>query len=151
MTHHIQADEIFVFGSNTAGRHGKGVALTAKQQYGAIQGVGVGLQGNSYGIPTKNGRLQVLPLADIWRYVSDFIQFAKQHPKKKFFVTAIGTGLAGYTHEQIAPMFADVPDNCRLPPNWQAILAQHDKATQGKTAADNAQNETQPLTFHQHN
>lgn len=122
MTHQIQAGEIFVFGSNTTGRHGKGAALTAKLHFGAKQGQGVGLEGQSYAIPTKNGRLQTLPLSKIEQYVNDFIQFANQHHELKFFVTAIGTGLAGYKHEQIAPMFANAPANCRLPPEWIEIL-----------------------------
>lgn len=121
MTHQIQTDEIFVFGSNTAGRHGKGAALTAKLKYGAIQGQGVGLVGQSYAIPTKNGRLQTLPLTQIKDYVDEFIKFAQQSDLN-FFVTAIGTGLAGYSHEQIAPMFANAPKNCRLPPEWLDIL-----------------------------
>lgn len=121
MTHQIQTGEIFVFGSNTAGRHGKGAALTAKLHYGAKQGQGVGLVGQSYAIPTKNGRLQTLPLSHIQNYVDEFIEFAK-HSNLNFFVTAIGTGLAGYRHEQIAPMFADAPKNCRLPPEWLDIL-----------------------------
>lgn len=122
MTHQIQAGEIFVFGSNTTGRHGKGAALTAKLHFGAKQGQGVGLEGQSYAIPTKNGRLQTLPLSKIEQYINDFIQFANQHHELKFFVTAIGTGLAGYKHEQIAPMFANAPANCRLPPEWIEIL-----------------------------
>ncbi|SSY70962.1 A1S_2505 family phage non-structural protein [Alysiella crassa] len=122
MTHQIQAGEIFVFGSNTTGRHGKGAALTAKLHFGAKQGQGVGLEGQSYAIPTKNGRLQTFPLSKIEQYVNDFIQFANQHHELKFFVTAIGTGLAGYKHEQIAPMFANAPANCRLPPEWIEIL-----------------------------
>lgn len=122
MTHQIQAGEIFVFGSNTTGRHGKGAALTAKLHFGAKQGQGVGLEGQSYAIPTKNGRLQTLPLSKIEQYVNDFIQFSNQHHELKFFVTAIGTGLAGYKHEQIAPMFANAPANCRLPPEWIEIL-----------------------------
>lgn len=122
MTHQIQAGEIFVFGSNTTGRHGKGAALTAKLHFGAKQGQGVGLEGQSYAIPTKNGRLQTLPLSKIEQYINDFIQFANQHHELKFFVTAIGTGLAGYKHEQIASMFANAPANCRLPPEWIEIL-----------------------------
>ena len=49
-----------------------------------------------------------------------FLAYAEQHPELMFKVTAIGTGLAGYTHEDIAPMFARAPANCRLPDEWQA-------------------------------
>lgn len=108
-------DEIFVFGSNLAGRHGKGAALCAVQHHGAIYGQGVGLQGSSYAIPTKDERIRTLSLDVINGYVDEFMDFAASHPQMKFHVTAIGCGLAGYSPQDIAPMFSGVPDNCRLP------------------------------------
>lgn len=110
--------EIFVFGSNLAGRHGKGAALFARQNHGAIYGQGIGLQGNSYAIPTKNMSIQVLPLPLIEGFVQEFITFAVEHPEMSFNVTRIGCGLAGYTDEQIAPMFHTAPPNCNLPEGW---------------------------------
>ena len=112
---------IFVFGSNLAGRHGKGAALFARQRHGAVYGQGVGLQGNSYAIPTKDEQLRTLPLEEIRRYVEQFKAFARQHPELTFQVTAIGCGLAGYRPPQIAPMFADAPANCILPDEFKAI------------------------------
>lgn len=109
---------IFVFGSNLAGRHGKGAALFARQQYGARYGVGMGPQGKAYAIPTKDGQLKVLPLVAIRRHVERFLQYAREHPKDHFLVTRIGCGLAGYTNEQIAPFFKDAPMNCTLDPEW---------------------------------
>ena len=106
---------IFVFGSNLAGRHGKGAALAAKQRYGAIQGQGIGLQGSSYAIPTKDEELKTLPLDEIRGYVEDFIQYAKEHPRSKFQLTAIGCGLAGYVPADIAPMFRNAPINVIKP------------------------------------
>ena len=111
--------EIFVFGSNLAGRHGKGAALTAFKQYGAIYGEGQGLQGNSYAIPTKDETIKTLPLNRIRRYVEQFIRFAQLNPELTFKVTAIGTGLAGYDEKEIAPMFANAPLNCILPVGWR--------------------------------
>ena len=116
------AGEIFVFGSNLAGRHGKGAALRARNKYGAKYGVGVGRTGNAYAIPTKDEKLKVLPLATIKRHVGDFLMYANKHPCLQFQVTAIGTGLAGHAHEDIAPMFADAPDNCTLPEPWLPLL-----------------------------
>lgn len=113
---------IFVFGSNLAGRHGKGAAKHAKLYYGAKQGIGNGIQGNSYGIPTKDENLKVLSLTTIKKYVDDFIEYAKANPDKEFFVTKIGTGLAGYSNEQIAPMFKDCPANCELDSAWIKII-----------------------------
>ncbi len=110
---------IFVFGSNEAGRHGAGAALHARRFHGARPGQGVGLQGNSYAIPTKDGKLRTLPLAAISRYVESFLEFARSHPGLTFNVTRIGCGLAGYTDADIGPMFSAAPDNCILPEEWQ--------------------------------
>lgn len=117
----MHGEAIFVFGSNLAGRHGKGAALTARNEYGAVYGVGVGPTGRAYAIPTKDATLKVLPLYQIKHHVHNFIQYAINHPELNFFVTAIGTGLAGYRHEDIAPMFQFAPSNCQLPQEWKDI------------------------------
>lgn len=110
---------IFVFGSNLAGRHGKGAALTAKLEWGAQYGVGIGRTGEAYAIPTKDRQLRVIPLKEIVMYVEDFLHYAKSHPDLEFFVTKIGCGLAGYTEEQIKPMFINASSNCILPKGWR--------------------------------
>ena len=71
----LRPNEIFVFGSNLEGMHGGGAALLAYRKFGAIWGQGVGLQGQSYGIPTMQGGVET-----IRPYVDEFIAFAKQHP-----------------------------------------------------------------------
>jgi hypothetical protein len=109
---------IFVFGSNLAGRHGKGAALYARQHHGAVYGQGEGLQGDSYAIPTKDAHLRTLPLVEIAARVETFLTFARQF-NATFVVTRIGCGLAGYTDAQIAPMFASAPSNCILPDGWR--------------------------------
>lgn len=110
---------IFVFGSNLAGRHGKGAALTAKRQYGATYGVGMGRTGNAYAIPTKDRTLATLSLIEIQYYVGIFLEYATDHPELNFIITRIGCGLAGYTDADISPMFKDVPPNCIIPANWR--------------------------------
>lgn len=110
---------VFVFGSNLAGRHGKGAALYARQHHGAIYGHPVGPQGNSYAIPTKDERLCTLPLDIVQHHVRVFLFYASQNPTTQFQVTRIGCGLAGYTDAEIAPMFADAPANCILPDGWR--------------------------------
>lgn len=114
--------KVFVFGSNLAGRHGAGAAAWAFRFYGAIIGRGVGRQGNSYAIPTKDESLRVLSLPQIELYVKSFLTYAKKHPEDSFLVTAIGTGLAGYKHTDIAPMFSGAPSNCELPAAWKGLL-----------------------------
>lgn len=104
----LKENEIFVFGSNLAGHHGGGAAWVAMRKFGAVFGQGVGLQGQSYAIPTMQGGVET-----IRPYVDDFIAFAKEHPELKFFVTRIGCGIAGFCDYEIAPLFkaaVDVPN-----------------------------------------
>lgn len=122
---------VFVFGSNLAGRHGKGAALHALKHCGAVYGQGVGLQGNSYAVPTKDERLVSLPLSVINRYVGEFLWFAEQHPELVFEVTPIGCGLAGYQPCHVAPMFAVVPANVILPDAFLEALRLADLPKQG--------------------
>lgn len=105
---------IFVFGSNLSGHHGAGAAREAYENFGAKWGVGIGLTGMAYAIPTKDEKLKTLPLEQISLHVRTFLKYAAKHPNKEFFVTAIGCGLAGYDPRQIAPMFKDAPLNCTL-------------------------------------
>jgi hypothetical protein len=114
---------VFVFGSNLGGRHGKGAALWAHQHRGAIYGQGTGLQGNSYAIPTKDGKLRSLPLSDIARHVTVFLDFARARPDLQFQLTPIGCGLAGFTPAQIGPMFAESPGNVEFPLEFAGIIA----------------------------
>ena len=112
----LKPDEVFVFGSNLAGSHGGGAAYVAWRKFGAIMGQGVGLQGQSYGIPTMHGGVEA-----IRPYVDEFIAFAKEHPELFFYVTRIGCGIAGFRDEEIAPLFTaarGVPNIC-LPESFQ--------------------------------
>lgn len=98
----LKADEVFVFGSNLAGMHGSGAAWVAYRQFGAVMGQGVGLQGQSYAIPTMQGGVETIK-----PYVDEFIAFAKQHPELFYYVTRIGCGIAGFRDSEIAPLFAE--------------------------------------------
>jgi hypothetical protein len=114
--------EIFVFGSNLAGRHGAGSAKEAVEKYGAIYGKGVGRQGDSYAIPTKDILLRSLTLKEIKYFVDIFLKYARESPRLVFNVVNIGCGLAGYTPEQIAPMFKNAPSNVRLSKEFNKVL-----------------------------
>lgn len=114
--------KIFVFGSNLAGRHGKGAALFARQHYGAEYGVGEGRTGNAYAIPTKDGSLNVLPLRRIKKGVKGFLRYAKAHPELSFQLTPIGCGLAGYAYSDIGPLFAGAPSNVRIPQEFKRFM-----------------------------
>ena len=115
----LKPNEIFVFGSNLEGAHGGGAALLAYRRFGAIWGQGVGLQGQSYGIPTMHGGVNVIK-----PYVDEFIDFAKTHPEYTFIVTKIGCGIAGFKVDQIAPLFKEAlkVENVVLPKDFVAII-----------------------------
>lgn len=113
---------IFVFGSNLAGRHGKGAALYAVDAYGAQYGVGRGRTGQAYAIPTKDAELNPLALMHIEQEVQEFLYYTRFYQDVIFFVTRIGCGLAGYTNEQMAPMFRGAPENCIFDIAWKPFL-----------------------------
>lgn len=112
-------DEVFVFGSNLAGIHAGGAARTAVERFGAIMGQGVGIQGQSYAIPTMQGGVETIK-----PYVDDFIALAREWDQTTFYVTRIGCGIAGFTDEEIAPLFADALDlyNVRLPKSFVDVI-----------------------------
>jgi hypothetical protein len=114
--------DIYVFGSNLAGRHGAGSAKHAKDYCGAIYGQGVGRQGNSYAIPTKDTNLKVLSLDEIRPYVEDFLKYANANPQLTFRVVEIGCGLAGFVPSDIAPLFRGYPKNVILTWNFKQVL-----------------------------
>lgn len=113
---------IFVFGSNLAGRHGKGAALVAKQKFGAQYGTGKGRTGMSYAIPTKDGQLRPVGLQGIRHSIGEFLWYARNTPSLAFYVTRVGCGLAGYKDSEIAPMFKSAPDNCSFAEEWRSFL-----------------------------
>lgn len=101
----LRSDEVFVFGSNLAGKHGGGAAYVAFRKFGAVMGCGVGHRGQSYAIPTMQGGVETIK-----PYVDEFIEYAKAHPDLFFYVTRIGCGIAGFKDEEIAPLFQDALD-----------------------------------------
>ena len=118
----LEENEIFVFGSNLLGHHGAGAALQARIHFGAEYGIGVGMTGQCYAIPTKDRNIETLPINKIKHYVDDFLQYAKDHPELMFLVTAIGCGLAGYSPEDIAPLFKNHTENVVLPKIFDNVL-----------------------------
>jgi RNA polymerase sigma factor (sigma-70 family) len=116
----LEPNEVFVFGSNLAGMHGCGAARQALLKFGAVMGQGIGMHGQSYAIPTMQGGVDT-----IRPYVDDFIAFARQHPDKRFLVTQIGCGIAGFSPEDIAPLFRNAVnvENVYLPSSFWDYLA----------------------------
>lgn len=115
----LKPNEVFVFGSNLAGRHGGGAARAALNRFGAVWGQGVGLQGQSYAIPTMQGGVETIK-----PYVDEFIDFARSHTGLKFYVTRIGCGIAGFKDEEIAPLFKEASgvDKIILPRSFSDLI-----------------------------
>lgn len=116
----LEKDEIFVFGSNLAGQHLGGAARAAHNKFGAEWGIGVGLTGRSYAIPTMQGGVETIK-----PYINQFVEFAKNNFEMKFLVTRIGCGIAGFKDEEIAPLFKEAAkiSNIYLPQKFYDILA----------------------------
>ena len=121
MIRELADNEVFVFGSNLGGLHGGGAARAAMQRFGAVWGQGVGLQGQSYAIPTMQGGVETIK-----PYVDEFIEFARSKPELFFYVTRIGCGIAGFRDEEIAPLFAGALalENVALPKSFHDLLTQ---------------------------
>lgn len=116
---HLGPDDVFVFGSNLQGMHGGGAAYVACRRFGAVMGQGVGMQGQSYAIPTMQGGVETIK-----PYVDQFIDYARECDQNTFWVTRIGCGIAGFTDEEIAPLFDEAYDlyNVRLPKSFADII-----------------------------
>ena len=125
----LKPTDIFVFGSNIDGIHGRGAAKDAVDHYGAIRYRGQGLQGNAYAIPTRGRHRYIdgkhvfddLSLESIRIYINTFLEVASSRKSLTFYVTAIGCGNAGFTAAQIAPLFQGAPSNCLFDPSWQSF------------------------------
>lgn len=115
----LEKNQVFVFGSNLQGRHGGGAARTAYELFGAEWGVGVGMTGQCYAIPTMHGGPEAIK-----PYVDEFIIYAAQHPEQEFLVTRIGCGIAGYSAEEMAPLFREALryENVVLPEDFVAAI-----------------------------
>ncbi len=121
----LYGSNVLVYGSNRRGIHGKGCALDAKQYFGAVQGIGEGLQNQSYAIPTKDHNLEILSVEEIAKGVERFLAFARSTPYRNYVITPIGTGLAKNDHSVIAPLFAQLPFNCAVTRMWLDYIPHH--------------------------
>lgn len=120
----LKKNQVFVFGSNEAGIHGAGAAKLAEEKFGAIRGMGYGLQGKSFGIPTKDTFIRTLSLDKIEFYIYSFLTEVMEYPDTEFLVTKIGCGLAGYSEDEIANLFKGkfIPENVTLPESFFNII-----------------------------
>ena len=103
---------VFVFGSNVHGQHGSGAARLAQERFGAVPGVGEGLQGQSYALPTMEGP------ESFKRAAERFVDLANTRPDLTFWLTKVGCGIAGYDEQDVKVWFAETPPNVVKPPGW---------------------------------
>lgn len=119
MIEELAPNEIFVFGSNLAGRHGGGAARTAKESFGAVEGVGEGLTGQCYAFPTLDEAMKQLDHVELWDSKRAFMRCARAHPGMKFLLTKVGCGIAGYPESLMIELFRLVPGNVVKPEGWE--------------------------------
>ena len=101
----LSPNQIFVFGSNLAGEHGGGAARKAYDDFGAIWGQGIGLQGQSYAVPTLGRSYEKLTLNEIHEHINDLLKYCCKNRQLFFFITKIGCGIAGFSVNEIGPLF----------------------------------------------
>lgn len=118
MIKELKSSEVFVFGSNRAGLHAGGAARLARERFGAQEGVGEGLTGQCYAFPTLTETFEKVSLASLQASRDRLFETARAHPDKKFLLTKVGCGIAGFSEDQIRPLFADAPANIVLPDDW---------------------------------
>ena len=114
----LKPNQIFVFGSNIAGKHMGGAALYAKEHFGALEGFGRGWYGQSYAFPTLDENFQKRDRIRLESTRDHLYKVAKNNPDKEFLMTAVGTGIAGYSHKYMKSLFVNAPKNVILPLEW---------------------------------
>lgn len=114
---------VFVFGSNTDGRHGAGAALYARNFCGAKNGIGEGMASpTSYALPTVGHTLSRMSFETLKGHIAKFLQFASEHDELQFKVTRVGCERAGFSDAQVAPLFLNAPGNCLFDTGWARAL-----------------------------
>lgn len=115
----LKDNQVFVFGSNLAGRHAGGAALYAKEHFGVTEGIGEGLTGQCYAFPTLGFNFEKRKDIDLQFSVYKFFETARENPSKEFLMTPVGTGIAGYSHDEMKALFNNPPENVVLPEEWK--------------------------------
>ncbi len=113
----LKDNQIFVFGSNLNGNHAGGAARQAYDTFGAVWGQGVGLQGQSYAIPTLDENMQKMSLERIGSHLEDLVRHAGMNEDKEYLLTPIGQGIAGFSKEEIESILPELPKNI-IKVNW---------------------------------
>ena len=115
----LKPNQIFVFGSNMKGRHAGGAARHAVESFGAVEGQGIGMQGQSYAVPTIDEYMIPLPIWAIQKYLKKLRKYAIENPDKEFLLTPVGTGIAGHSLSDIKKTLPKFPANVMLVGEWE--------------------------------
>ncbi len=119
----LKENQIFVFGSNLNGNHIGGAAKFALDNFGAVEGQGVGLFGQSYAFPTLDAEMKKQTQYALEQEVKNLYLCAKENPTKQFLVTKVGCGIAGFKEEEMKKIFTgEKPTNVILPAGWAKIF-----------------------------
>lgn len=123
----LAENEIFVFGSNLNGAHGAGAAYTAYKSFGAEMGVGEGMTGQCYALPTKDKNMEPVKSRALYFSLQELRKEIIANPDKHFLITRIGCGLAGFKDYEVAPLMQDFMEleNVSLPKEFIEILEKH--------------------------
>lgn len=113
----LPENSIFVFGSNTLGHHDGGGAKLAHEKFGAIYGMGYGFQGKSFAIATLDDEMQKMSLLAMRTQLETLCWIAERMPTVKFYLTPIGTGIAGFKMEELESILPSLPEN--IIPTWK--------------------------------
>jgi len=115
----LEPNQVFVFGSNLAGRHGAGAARVALEKFGAKYGIGEGLQGQSYAFPTLDSYFRKVPVLTLKMAVYNLYQTCHLNPDKEFLLTKVGCGIAGFDEDYMKSLFYEPrPANLIFPEGW---------------------------------
>ena len=114
----LKPNQIFVFGSNLAGKHYGGAAKQAVDMFGAEYGVGEGLTGRSYAFPTLDEDFKQVSNTVFKAARLHLYKTAQENPDKEFLLTKVGCGIAGFSEDTMKKLFKNVPSNIRKPEDW---------------------------------
>lgn len=139
----LKENEIFVFGSNLAGKHSAGAAFQAKKHFGAEIGVGEGLRGQSYAFPTLGRDFEKLSVGHLETSRRILYNTCEANPTMRFLLTKVGCGIAGYEEAEMKALFVEAPANLILPDDWKSeqkwtLLRAHEWTNGGRLESDMA-------------
>jgi hypothetical protein len=119
---HPMGEWIWVFATSLGQDCNKGSAKVARLHFRASPSVSCGPTGGAYALAAWASKHQLLPVEQIKVYVDEFLDYARAHPDKNFFVTPIACAAGQHPPSTMAALFKDASLNCSLPASWMPFL-----------------------------